>query len=105
MTTIPNGTPQRRSDDQGWTAGLPIWAKVVSLVGIPGAVSMYLVWMGANQLPVIDQKATQVVVETFRNRELIQQHIEQSEAMYRMLQRICSNTARNEDERQKCFDE
>lgn len=65
---------------------------------------MFLVWVGAQQLPRISN-----AVEATNVRVMALEH-QQAEAegrmaeVYRMLQRICSNTARNDDERGRCFD-
>lgn len=92
----------RRHD--GWIAGVPVWARAVAVVGIPGTIAIFLVWVGANEIPKISRQVQMNHDAIMRTQELIQQHSEQTAAMFRMLQRICSNTAKNEVERDRCFD-
>jgi hypothetical protein len=104
--------PIRRDDDEGpdrrqngdWMASLPIWSRAVAVVGIPGAIAIFLVWVGAQELPKIKQQ-TQLTLEAVnRTNELLAEHARDTSEVARMLQRICSNTARNDEERARCFD-
>lgn len=101
------GEERRRYTENGGNGGngfLPFWVRAIAVVGIPGSIAIFLVWVGAQELPRINQQTRSALEETIRNRDLLREHVAQSESMYRMLQRICSNTARNDSERQKCFD-
>jgi hypothetical protein len=85
-------------------AGLPAWARAAAIVGIPGTIAMFLVWMGASEVPKIssrveaNQAALTAVIETQRQQD------RRTEDIVRLLQRLCSNTARTPDDRTRCFD-
>lgn len=100
-TSTYSGVDRRNGADL-WP--LPLWIRAVAVVGIPGAIAIFLTWVGANEVPRIKTQVQSTYDEVLRNREIIREHTEQSAAMYRMLQRICSNTAKSDDERQRCFD-
>ena len=99
--------PERRQhlDSHGGAfAGLPIWARILATVGIPGAIAFFLVWIGAQTLPAIQAELTSYRTQVERNHQLYQQQATQAEQTYRLLQRICSNVAKTDEERQRCFD-
>src|SRR5262245_61956361 len=100
--------PERRrrveSDEVGPFTGLPAWARVVALVGIPGAIALFTVWIGFSTLPKLEAELIAMRLESERNRLAVQQQVTQGEQMYRLMQRICSNSAKNDDERNRCFD-
>jgi hypothetical protein len=97
---IPNGN--------GGLSQLPGWLRGVTLLvvqfGIPGVIALFLVYVGAQQIPRIGAivEATNTRVAELE-KQLAASDARQAE-LYRMLQRICSNTARHEDERGRCFD-
>lgn len=101
-TPTYSGGDRRNGAADLWS--LPLWIRAVAVVGIPGAIAIFLTWVGANEVPRIKTQVQATYDEVLRNREIIREHTEQSAAMYRMLQRICSNTAKSDDERQRCFD-
>ena len=84
--------------------GLPPWIRAVAIVGIPGAIAVFLVWMGAKEVPRISAQvvANSANIQAVKDQQAKQ--IDHDEEMYRMLQRICSNTAKTEDDRARCFD-
>ena len=96
--------PDRRGNGDGWVSGVPTWARAIAVVGIPGAIAIFLVWVGANEIPKIAQQTQRNYDAILRTQELVLQHSDQSAAMFRMLQRICSNTAKSEVDRDRCFD-
>lgn len=97
--------PERCHDGgDGEGSGLVFWMRAVAVVGIPGAIAIFLVYVGATEIPKIARQTQQNHDAMMRMQEMSQQHSEHSAAMFRMLQRICSNTARNDAERERCFD-
>ena len=88
----------RRSGD------LPWWVRSIAVIGIPGAIAVFLVWVGSQEIPKIkaETQATRQAVEALQRS--IAEYQEQNSALLRMMQRVCSNTARNEYDRQRCFD-
>lgn len=93
----------RRQTDHPF-AGLPIWARVIAMVGIPGALVFFLVWVGSTYMPKMYAELVAIRLEEERSRMLQQQAGAQLELNYRLLQRICSNVAKTDEDRQRCFD-
>jgi hypothetical protein len=91
-------------DDRRETHLLPWWVRAIAVIGIPGAIAVFLVYVGATEIPKIKTEIVATRVEVLNLQRLTNEHVEQNAAMYRMLQRICSNTAKNEDAKQRCFD-
>jgi hypothetical protein len=104
MATDVISRQDRHNSGDSAFAGLPLWSRVVAMVGIPGAIAFFLVWMGAQTLPQIqaDMNAFRVGLE--RQHALYEQQVRSSEETFRLLQRICSNSAKTDEERQRCFD-
>jgi len=97
--------PERRSrEENGIFSSLPMWARVVAIVGIPGTLLSYLIYIGAQTLPAIQAELTALRIASEKNQLLYQSEVTQSEATFRLLQRICSNVAKSQEERQRCFD-
>lgn len=95
---------RQNNDSPSWSEGLPIWVRAVALVGVPSAIAIFLVWMGASDLPKIRSEIEQVHREVLFNREILNQQNLKSDAQLRLLRWICSNTAKDDQARQKCFD-
>lgn len=88
----------------GVTHLLPIWMRAIATLGVPSAIAIFLVWVGSNEVPKI-QRQTQVNTEALvQLQEHTRQIQETNAAIYRMLQRLCSNTAKTDDERSRCFE-
>lgn len=83
---------------------LPIWIKAIVALGVPAAIAIYLVWVGSNELPRLNNQVLLTHEEVVRLKEAARQELEQLQANFRMLQRLCSNTAKTDDDRQRCFD-
>jgi hypothetical protein len=99
--------PERRAAppaDDGAFAGLPLWSRVAAMVGIPGTIAFFLVWVGAQSLPAIKTDLAAYHAEAERNHQLYVQALVQQAETYRLLQRICSNVSKTDEERQRCFD-
>lgn len=96
--------PERRQWDGTEMSQLPMWARAIAIIGIPGAIAVYLVWFGSNEIPRISEQQRTTNQEIVNVRELLSDQREDAAALFRMMQRICSNVARNDDERNRCFD-
>lgn len=95
--------PERRTQDNPF-AGLPQWARIVAMVGIPGAIALFLVWVGSQSLPKISEELVAYRMEAERSRQAIQEQTNQGEQVYRLLQRICAEVAKTDEGRSRCFD-
>ena len=84
--------------------GQPWWVQAIAWLGIPGVLVLYLVYSGVENVPAIRRSAERNTDEILRNREMIQALTQQSQINTRILQRICANTGKTDDERQRCFD-
>jgi len=99
---VPISGPDRRSFD--WLEGLPTWARILFIIGPLSGIAVFLVWMGAQNVPVMARSIDLTHQEVQALRQDMADHQQQTEAIFRLLQRICSNTAKNDTERQRCFD-
>ena len=100
-----NGPDRRETNGNGrdWTS-LKAWAQAIGLIGIPGAISIWLVYVLGTQVPNIVKELQVLAAETRQNREKISEQIELQNTLIRIGQRTCSNSAKDDNARQKCFD-
>lgn len=98
--------PERRasSSHNGAFAGLPLWSRVIAIVGIPGTLCFFLIWVMADYMPKMYAELVSLRMEAEKSRLIDQQQATQLEQNYRLLQRICSNVSKTDEERQRCFD-
>lgn len=87
-----------------WVTTLVTTAKIVAFIGVPSVIALFLVYQNANWLPKLQAAEVQTESEVESNRKLLDQQIVKQDEIYRLLQRICSNTAKTSDDRQRCFD-
>lgn len=91
-----------RTIDNGNT--ITAWGKVISQVGIPGVIAMAAFYYGATELPRLSHLLESAIVEIRQTRDLLREHMDQTDMLIRVLQRACSNSAKDENARQRCFD-
>lgn len=96
----------RRANGNGrdWTS-LKAWAQAIGLIGIPGTIAIWLVYVLSTEIPKVVQELHLLQVETRMNREKIAEQIELTNELIRITQRTCSNSAKDDNARQKCFDQ
>lgn len=81
------GPGQQRN---GSLDGLPLWARVVAVVGLPGAIAIYLVYVLATALPgKLEAHAAESKAD--------------AERTLRVLQQICQNTAETPEAKASCW--
>ncbi len=85
-------------------APLPLWLQAIKTLGTTGAIAVFLVWVGSNELPKITRQTEVNAQSIVQMQEQIRQQTEMIAANFRMLQRLCANTAKTEDERTRCFE-
>lgn len=77
--------------------------RAVTYLGVPAAIALWLVYVGAAELPRIrilsETNAQQLATLQQQQRE----HERTDQEIRRLLQRVCSNTARTADDRERCF--
>ena len=95
---------ERRSQSESWLDSLPIWVRALGVIGIPGAIAVFLVWIFAQDVPRISRLVEANTTELDAQRELLKAQQIKTDETFRLLQRICNNTAKTEEERQRCFD-
>jgi hypothetical protein len=78
-------------------------AAAIIKIGVPAAIALFLVYMGAKTLPQMAENILLQRTASERLEELQRESIVKHEELLRMLQRVCSNTARDEEARQRCF--
>jgi hypothetical protein len=92
------------TNGNGGLGGLPPWLRGIAVVGIPGAIALFLVWMGAKEIPRIVGLATSIEAKVNALLEHQRDMDERQAETFRLMQRICSNAAKTEDDRARCFD-
>jgi hypothetical protein len=95
-----------RGDSGGdpWLSGVPPWVKAVAVVGIPGVIALFLVYQVASQLPKLEERQVAIEKSLDQQSQAVKQESVKMDQMFRTLQRICSNTAKTDEDRQRCFD-
>lgn len=101
------GGPERRN---GWDAGngllsgMPGWAKAVAVIGLPGIIALFLVWVGAKSLPAIQRDIIVLNQQQVQIQQLLVEHNRQAERLQSIMQQVCANTAnRDPIKEQLCF--
>jgi hypothetical protein len=88
--------------------GMPSWANIllrtVGLVGVPSVIALFLVYQNSLWGPRLQALAEDTRTDIAQVRKMQDQQAIKNDQIYRLLQRICSNTAKTADERQRCFD-
>jgi predicted phage-related endonuclease len=62
------------------------------------------VYQVASQLPKIEERQAAIEKSLDDEREAVKAQSAKMDQMFRTLQRICSNTAKTGEDRQRCFD-
>lgn len=88
-----------------WLSGVPPWVRAIAVVGIPGTIAIFLVYLLATQLPKIEERQAAIEKQLDLERQTLDKEIARTDQVYRQLQRICSNTAKTDEDRQRCFDQ
>lgn len=87
---------------------LPVVARAIATIGVPGAIAFFMIWIWARDMPHISRVVDQTLIEVQANRRLIEQQNTQTvaaqSATLRLMQRICFNTAKTDIERRGCFE-
>lgn len=87
--------------------GLPTWLQLATQVifkfGVPSAIAVYLVYIGASNLPAIRMELTTQHLEVQQIKLTLVEVQMQSERIQLMLQFICSNTSQTDTEKRACF--
>lgn len=91
----PNGGP---------SSSLKAWAQLIGWLGIPGVLALGFGYVGATEIPRLARQNDQILTETRLLRERQEQTIELMNTLIRVTQRTCSNAARDDNARQRCFD-
>lgn len=98
---------ERRNDGNGngmLLAGLPGWAKAVAVIGIPGAIAFFLVWMNGRSLPIMQQEIIVIGQQNIQIQQLLIEHNRQAERLQGIMQQVCANTAGKDSlKEQLCF--
>ena len=105
MTTTRDVSPEPHQHLNGdLIRSLPVWGRVLALIGIPGAIAVFLVWQGASELPRLTRQQAELTAELTRLQSQLQQAQVTIGQQRRLLQRICINTSKSDEERERCFD-
>jgi flagellar basal body-associated protein FliL len=81
-----------------------ILLRAIGLVGVPSAIAMFLVYQNSTWGPRIQAMELNTQTDVAQLRKIQDQQAVKQDQTYRLLQRICANTAKTDGERQRCFD-
>jgi len=83
---------------------LPVWARILGIVGIPGSIALFAVWFGSQSIPQL-QNEVKMLREVVQHQNVLNEQIAARGAEHtRLLQKICSAAFAKEEEKQRCFD-
>ena len=102
-TPTYTGVERRNGNGNGWTS-LRAWAQAIGVVGIPGAIAIFLVYIGATQIPTLVRQLDVAIMEIRQNGILMRESHVRIEQLVRIAQKACMNAAKDDLSRQNCFD-
>ena len=74
----------------GFNGSLPAWMKFVSMIGVPSAIAMYLIYF-----------LSFAIMGSLESHE--EEHAREMRALTQIIQQLCVNTADNSEDRAGCF--
>lgn len=96
--------PERRSGNGNGNDRVTIWARAIAVVGIPGAIAIFLVWIGANEIPKITARTEATYQQTLANRDLLRELNAKQDEQLRLMRWICAGVQQIQDDRRQCFE-
>ncbi len=102
---MPYYQTKMAGDGNGRTAWQSTRELLVAIkeIGIPGAIAVYVVYMGATELPKLTRSLDKLGVEVQLSREQMREHIAQMAESIRIAKQACRNAAgRDENARRFC---
>jgi len=104
MTTLDidkrNGNGRELRD---WTS-LRAWSQAIGIIGIPGAIAIFLVYIGATEIPRMTRQQELLLQEIKTTQSKIDELSALMRVSIRIAQSTCLNSARDDNARQRCFD-
>lgn len=80
------------------------WAKAVTMVGIPGVIAIFLVYVNATEIPRLAALMEETRKQTEFNRELLREHVSQNDEMLRLMRWVCVGVLKDENDKRQCFE-
>lgn len=87
---------------------LTAWANAMRIVGIPGAIAIFLVYVGATEVPKLATAINVAITEIRLVHELFREHVDQTTHLIHIAERACRNAAKaakDDYARDHCGDE
>lgn len=104
--------PERRDGyDNGTLAGLPVWARAISVLGAVGCVCLFLgflIYTGAKSIPELQKELSALIESNHMLEKSLQEHQREAERQSRISVQVCANLARmlKDDVReQRCYEQ
>lgn len=88
----------------GWTS-LHSWSRAIAQVGIPGAIAIYGVYIAATYVPTMIRNEEMAIIEIRQNRDLLRDHVNQTERLIRITKQTCYNVAKDANAQRACYAE
>lgn len=77
----------------GGTTLLKAWASAIGIVGIPGAIAIFLVYVGASEIPKLTRGVEQAINESRQTRAILEHQIQQTQRLIEIAQRTCASVS------------
>jgi glutamine synthetase adenylyltransferase len=84
--------------------GAPAWVRAAAVVGIPGLIAVFLVGVGATEIPRLSREIASSRQEVEVMQDLLREHIKQNDETLRLMRWICAGVAKTEPDRRQCFE-
>jgi len=95
-----DGNPKRRTTDSGY----PWWLNAIYKVGVPSAIAIFLVWFMTTQVrDNLNSIKENLMLHSEVNIKSLQANEFHNDKLFKLLQRICANSAKTNTERVECF--
>lgn len=90
------------SNGRDWTS-LRAWAQAIGVVGIPGAIALWLVYMGSTEIPKLIKGQAEIITEIRLQRQETAELKIQTNALIRVARIACANAAKDDNARSNCY--
>lgn len=84
-------------------ANAPLWAKLLGVLGPSAFIALYLVYVGAQSIPMLQQSMVIVIANQEKILTTLRDISAQQQETIRIIQRTCVNAGKDVAERNACW--
>ena len=85
-------------------SGFPWWVRAIAVIGIPGAIAGFMVYIMAMSIPSMQKEITVLGQEHIQMQRVVIDQNEQNKRLYGIMQQVCANTSKDSLKERLCFD-